>query len=45
MVVEYCWVKPAGKPTDLIKGLGSDFPESKSLGLNIGQVSRIFQGT
>src|SRR5690349_341876 len=45
MVVQYRWVEPAGKPTDLIESLGSDFPESKSLRLNTCQVSRIFQET
>src|SRR5689334_18584788 len=45
MVVQYRWVETAGNPTDLIESLGSDFPEPKSMGLYICQVSRIVQGT
>ncbi len=45
MVVQHRWVKPAGEPTDLVDGLGSDFPQPMSLCLNICQLPSVFQGT
>ncbi len=42
-VVQHRWVKPTGDPTDLVDGLGSDFPQPMSLRLNICQLASVFQ--
>ncbi len=45
MVVQNRWVKPAGKPPNLVDSLGSDCPQLLPLQLGIRKFPSVFQGT
>lgn len=43
VVIQNRWVKSAGEPSNLVDGLGSDFPQTLSLHLNLCQRPSVFQ--